>query len=388
MAAAARRRRRRAAGHVLYGLAVMLLFGPGDARSQGVARKSAGEAPAAVAPSARWPRLGIASYNVQFATPDIPLLPRLAREFPGHKPNVAARARAIGKRLACLDIVAFQEIIHDRRRAQLLGELERSGRSCGKPSRLPSGRIFQTLAGPRVPDGPHRLSRLANGGPGFGPLVGQELAVASRWPIIEHNQHVFVAAAGRDALAAKGVLHARIEVAGRPLELYVTHLQAGDEGQVRRAQFEELAAFVRATAAADAPILVLGDFNVRSGPAERAWLGSEYNSLLRALDWAVEAPRRFVDLWLEAHPDAPDLWSWTKPKRARNPKERRIDLMLLAGDGRIWPLAMARDFLAHGVVADGRPIGHLSDHAALIAELAWPLPQAVPEPRQVAELQP
>jgi hypothetical protein len=126
----------------------------------------------------------------------------------------------------------------------------------------------------------------------------------------------------------------------------------------------------------------------RLPPAERAWLTSEYNSLLRALDWTVAAPRRFVDLWLEAHPGAPDLWSWTKPKRARNPKERRIDLMLLAGDGRTLPLAMARDFLAHGVVADGRPVGHLSDHAALIAEFAWPLPQAAPDPRRVAELQP
>jgi endonuclease/exonuclease/phosphatase family metal-dependent hydrolase len=199
---------------------------------------------------------------------------------------------------------------------------------------------------------------------------------------------VFRAAASEDVLAAKGVLHARIDLAGRPLDVYVTHLQAGDaQVAVRRAQFDELAGFVRATADPSAPIVVMGDFNVQSDAAERGAPESEYRNLLRALDRAI-APERFADLWLETHPQAPDLWSWTKPKPPCKPQPQRIDLMLLAGDGTVRPLAMARDFLTHGVVADGRPVGHLSNHAALIAELAWPLPEAGPEPRPVAELQP
>jgi len=338
------------------------------------------------APGAWDGRIAIASYNVQLTTPDIPLLSLFLREFVGHKPNVEARARAIGERLACLDIVALQETIHDRRRAELLDQLERSGRACGKPSRLTSGRMFEVVSGPDRPRSAIPGVRSHEQGWRLGPLVDQELAIASRFPILTTDQHVFRAAASEDVLAAKGVLHARIDLAGRPLEVYVTHLQAGDAHfAVRRAQLDELAEFVRATADPSAPILVMGDFNVQSNAAERRDPGSEYRALLRALDRAI-APRRFADLWLQTHPDAPDAWSWTKPKRPWKPQPQRIDLMLLAGADGMAPLAMGRDFLAHGVVADSRPVGHLSNHAALLADLAWPL--TAPSQQPIASAQP
>jgi hypothetical protein len=129
----------------------------------------------------------------------------------------------------------------------------------------------------------------------------------------------------------------------------------------------------------------MGDFNVSSDAAERRDGRSEYRALMRALDEAI-APRRFADLWLETHPQSPDLWSWTKPKRPWKPEPQRIDLMLLAGVQGMVPLTMARDFLAHGAVADGRPVGHLSNHAALIAELAWPMTVSSQQP--VASAQP
>ena len=338
------------------------------------------------APAAWDGRLAIASYNVQLTTPDIPLLSLLLREFPGHKPNVKARARAIGERLACLDIVALQETIHDRRRAELLDQLERSGSACDKPSRLASGRMFEVVSGPDRPRSAIPGLWRHEQGWRLGPLVDQELAIASRFPILTADQHVFRAAASEDVLAAKGVLHARIDLAGRPLEVYVTHFQAGDaQLEVRRAQLDELAEFVRATADPSAPILVMGDFNVQSNAAERRDDASEYRALLRALDRAI-APRRFADLWLETHPERPDIWSWTKPKRPWKPQPQRIDLMLLAGADGMAPLAMGRDFLAHGMVADGRPVGHLSNHAALIAELAWSL--APPSQQPIASVRP
>ena len=43
-------------------------------------------------------RLAIASYNVQFVTPELPVVGQLLREFPGHKPNVAARAGRSARR--------------------------------------------------------------------------------------------------------------------------------------------------------------------------------------------------------------------------------------------------------------------------------------------------
>src|SRR5690554_7293765 len=53
---------------------------------------------------------------------------------------------------------------------------------------------------------------------------------------IATDGHVYAHAAEEDALAAKGVLHARLAngVAG-PIDVFVTHLQAGAEhGAVRR----------------------------------------------------------------------------------------------------------------------------------------------------------
>ncbi|HLT02608.1 MAG TPA: hypothetical protein VK001_10525, partial [Geminicoccaceae bacterium] len=69
-------------------------------------------------------KLSVATYNVQFVTPDLPLLRHVVREWPGHKPNVTARAEAIATRLACFDIVALQETINEQRRREMFERLE------------------------------------------------------------------------------------------------------------------------------------------------------------------------------------------------------------------------------------------------------------------------
>jgi endonuclease/exonuclease/phosphatase family metal-dependent hydrolase len=312
-------------------------------------------------------RLAIASYNVQFAMPDVPLLDRLLREPPGHKPNLAARARAIGAALACFDLIALQETINDRRRAELAAELEVRGRACDKPSRLPSGRMFELFSGPLIGEGS-----------GWLPLLDDELALASRLPVLARGMLTFTDGAMEDRLAAKGVLHARLARgpgASESLDVFTTHLQAGREhGAVRRRQVEELATFLRRTASAEGPVLVLGDLNIWGGTVDRADPSSEYNHLIGALDAAV-APRRFVDLWLATHPADPETDSGTKPRVLEDgslrPREKRIDFLLLAGAERVRPLAMRRDFLPSDLVVDGEPVGDLSDHAALLAEIAW-----------------
>ncbi len=309
-------------------------------------------------------RLTIASYNVQFVMPDLPFPADLVRDLPGQKANVALRARAIGTALACFDVIALQETINDRRRAELLDQLEADGRDCGKPSRLSSGRMFAAVAGPALPDG----SLL--------PLLDDELTLASRLPVESIDMRAFHEAAGADALAAKGVLHARLALgsaAADRLDVFTTHLQAGDDRfEIRTQQIRELADFVRGRAGSG-PVLVMGDFNLWGGDVDRADPGSEYNLLLGALDGAV-APRRFVDLWLAAHPQDPETASGTKPRvlpdGSVRPREKRIDFLLLAGADRALPLAVRRDFLPSEIVVDGAPIGNLSSHAALLAEIA------------------
>ena len=316
-------------------------------------------------PAAPGGALEIATYNVQFVTPDLPLVRHLLREWFGHKPNVTARAEAIAARLACFDLIALQETINDQRRREILDRLETQGRGCGKRSRLRSGRMFAFVEGPE-----------ADGGPLL-PLVGNELALASRLPIVAAGSHVYQHAAEEDVLAAKGVLHARLTGGpGDVVDVFVTHLQAGDEhGQIRRRQIEELARFIGETAggAAD-PILVLGDFNVRGTLVDRQDPASDYNFLLRMLRAAV-APRPLVDSWLAIHAAGPDAGSGTKPRLRADgtlrAHEERIDYVFLAGAGAA-PRSMRRDFFASDLMVDGEPVGALSDHAALLAEIAWP----------------
>ena len=307
--------------------------------------------------------LQVASYNVQFVTPDLPLLGHVLREWPGHKPNVAERAAAIAERLACFDIIAFQETFNDQRRREILDRLETAGRACGKPSGLSSGRMFASAEGPEIEEG------------AWLPLVGNELTLASRLPIVRTGAHIYRHAAEVDVLAAKGVLHVRLARDDDTLDVFVTHLQAGAEhGAVRRAQIEELASFIRREADGTNPVLVLGDFNVRGSGVDRQDPGSDYNFLRRALDAAV-APRRFADSWLATHADDPETDSGTKPRVLADgtlrAHEERVDYLFLAGAGAA-PRSMRLDFFASDLMVDGAPVGDLSDHAALLAEISWP----------------
>jgi endonuclease/exonuclease/phosphatase family metal-dependent hydrolase len=277
------------------------------------------------------------------------------------------RAQAIAARLACFDIIALQETINDSRRAELFAQMEHHGRACGKPSRLPSGRMLAVVDGPDLPDEADWV-----------PLVDDELALASRLPVVETGMHVFEDAAGVDVLAAKGVLHARLARGPEPedlLDVFVTHLQANDEhGEARRNQIAELASIVQRTAQGIAPIVVMGDFNVAGGHPDRADPDSEYNFLLDTLNEAV-APRRFVDLWLEMHPDDPETDSGTKRRvyedGSMRPRERRVDFILLAGRDHTLPRAIRHDFFPSDLVVDGEPVGDLSDHAAVLAQIDW-----------------
>jgi endonuclease/exonuclease/phosphatase family metal-dependent hydrolase len=321
--------------------------------------------------------LRVASYNVQFVTPDLPLLGRVLREWPGHKPNVAERAEAIAERLACFDVVALQETINDQRRREILDRLETAGRACGQPSRLRSGRMFEFVQGPAIERG------------SWLPLVGNELTLASRLPIGRTAAHIYAHAAEEDALAAKGVLHVRLTRGEDTIDVFVTHLQSGDQhGGVRRTQIEELASFIRREADGDAnPVLVLGDFNVRGSRVDRQDPGSDYHFLRRTLDAAV-APRRFADSWLATHAADPETDSGTKPRLLADgtlrPHEERVDYLFVAGSAAA--LRSTRiDFFPSGLMFDGAPVGSLSDHAALLAEISW---RSTPKPARIVGSKP
>jgi hypothetical protein len=160
----------------------------------------------APAPDPAWAQtLRVAQYNVQFVTPW-----GFGRVSAKHWPNTAARARAIGETLACFDIVALNETINAARRSEIFAAMEHAGAACGRPSKLAGGRHFEVLAGPG-PDAPS-LARLADWLTGDAAMawVGDEVAIASRLPIVASAAMAYSTARGSDALAAKGALHARL----------------------------------------------------------------------------------------------------------------------------------------------------------------------------------
>ena len=91
--------------------------------------------------------------------------------------------------------------------------------------------------------------------------------IVSRWPITREEQRAFGSvSAGSDALAAKGVLYARIDKDGKPYHVFGTHTQAWStpEGAgVRARQFVLIREFIREmNIPADEPVLIAGDLNV------------------------------------------------------------------------------------------------------------------------------
>lgn len=293
--------------------------------------------------------LDVIQYNVQFVAPW-----DFSRADPDHRPNTEARAHAIGRALACFDIVGLNETINDSRRREILEGMETAAPGCGKPPRFAGGRHFEIFAGPKLPAGESRLgslSAIAEFASSDVPLlvVDDELALVSRLPIVARSAHVYGRGRGTDALAAKGVLHARVireGPGGGMLDVFVTHLQA-NHPDIRRTQIVELARFIAAHTDPDLPALLLGDFNVDGALAARWDVGAEYHRLMRAL-----TPLGFRDPGL--------LLGGTDGYR-----RRRIDHIFVRPRG-LRPIGVrVEGFRGPDRVA-------LSDHAAVVARLHWP----------------
>jgi len=311
---------------------------------------AAGQAQAADPAAAQ--TLRVAQYNVQFVTPW-----RFGKVSAKHWPNTEARARAIGETLACFDVVALNETIGEARRSEIFAAMERAGAACGRPSRLRSGRQFELLAGPRP--GAPSLARIVDWVTGDAALawLGDEVAIASRLPVVASAQIAYSTARGSDALAAKGVLHARLwrggdAPQGDQLDLFVTHLQA-NHADIRRQQVAELAAFIRERSDPALPAILLGDLNIDGSAAARSDPRAEYHHMLREL-----AALGFRDPGQAL--GGTDSW-----------QRRRIDYMLLRS-GQLGVADLRTEQF------NDLQVRALSDHAALTAELRWrPSPSLV-----------
>jgi endonuclease/exonuclease/phosphatase family metal-dependent hydrolase len=289
--------------------------------------------------------LQIAQYNVQFVTPWS--WGGVSRK---HWPNTEARARAIGQSLACFDIVALNETINDRRRAEIFDEMERAGKDCRRSSRLANGRSFAVVAGPK-PDRLNfgQIARFVTGDAALS-LLDDEVALASRLPVIATDSMTYSVARGSDALAAKGAIHARVWRGGSApstdaLDLFVTHLQA-NHADVREMQLDELVAFIKQRSDPALPAILLGDLNIDGSLDAQSDPRAEYHAMMRQL-----AALGFRDPGLAL--GGTDSWL-----------RRRIDYILVRS-GQLHVAEMQTEQF------NNLTVRALSDHAALTADVTW-----------------
>lgn len=231
--------------------------------------------------------LWIAQYNPQFLTP---WTEGEIREIPTHWPNTSERAVAVGEALACYDIVALNETVNDIRRAQIIGTMQAKAPFCGRPKFLPGDAFFTAVDGPDIA-ATHVFTDVRSAVDVFTNNVGErlvdnEVTIVSRFPVVETNSHIYACSYGVDALASKGVIHARLQVGESDspsyVDVFATHLQAGYDS-IQACQILELADFIYEHTTPGMPLLLLGDFNVDGAPEKQQDEDSEYHYLLNIL---------------------------------------------------------------------------------------------------------
>ncbi|UVS78198.1 Sphingomyelinase C precursor [Actinokineospora sp. UTMC 2448] len=168
--------------------------------------------------------------------------------------------------LAGQDVVVLQELFDNAAGDRLLANLADT-----YPHRTPT--VGRSRAGWDATTGAYGDTTPEDGG----------VAILSRWPIAERDQHVYTTGCGADRLANKGFAYVRLASPAGPVHVIGTHMQAedpacADAAAVRATQRAEIAAFLAAEGIpADEPLYVAGDLNViKDGP--------EYPAMLADLD--------------------------------------------------------------------------------------------------------
>ncbi len=145
--------------------------------------------------------------------------------------------------------------------------------------------------------------------------------------------------------------HVRIEVRGRALDVYDTHLHHTIEGgAIRAKQIAHLLAFVDSTRS-DAPVVLAGDFNCELGspeiqPVERAW----------------------TDAYAATRPNGTHEQSITLNVALHNPP-LAIDHVFVSRADRVALVPASSAIILNDPGADGV---WPSDHFGVVAKLAWP----------------
>lgn len=157
-------------------------------------------------------------------------------------------------------------------------------------------------------------------------------AVLTRHPILAHDWKAL-----EPLDDSRTALHVRIDVDGRAVNLYDTHLHWTDEGgTIRRRQVTGLLDFIAGTRD-DAPSIVMGDFNAETSAPELQAMSAEYVEVYAALHPQPATDRKARSTLNPAYFPAPrHIDQVFLQRRAFEPVEARIILDRANAEG-VWP---------------------------------------------------
>lgn len=194
-------------------------------------------------------------------------------------------------------------------------------------------------------------------------LANSGLLSVSRFPSKEVHTMFYAAKAELpDRVASKGILLIRYEFFGRTLDVYNTHMQAGNRGQAQMAraqQAEELVQFVSKLSPPDHAVIIHGDFNMGPSRPGKAWTPpSHYASEADMLTRTMVFSRMMKTLRLN---DVSD--------RLFGPTLDHIDRVLFRNGNHfvLTPLSW-KELDAEFRDAEGRP---LSDSSPIAVRFRW-----------------
>ena len=279
----------------------------------------------------------------------------------------AGALKEIGVRLNAMhadgsgpDVILFQEMFSPA--------AKRAVAASGYPAIVPGPRRTTPRTGgqgERMPGGAKPLK----GEVGLR-LLGGGLAIASRYPIVDHAAEAYGrrACAGFDCLANKGVMLARIHLPGVPVpvDLYNTHMNSRGASGVAETRDREAHArqavraseFIANTENPEHPLIFGGDFNMRHSEARWGEF-SAHHPLTLVHEFCIDAASG-CDVKMSWDGDAP--WMDTQ------------DLQFFAGG-----TALSLRPVRVEAMFDGSPDSpRLSDHDGFLVtyELRWPATMA------------
>jgi len=265
--------------------------------------------------------LNVLAYNVWA------LLPGLVSK------DTTDRLTEISKQLQGFDVVVLSELFENGRRADFLDRIR---------NEFP----YQT----RVVD---RSGSIEDGG----------VLIVSRWPIEYEAQTTFSSCDSDDCMAAKGVMYARINKAGRKYHVFGSHTQAwaAPENQATRAhQFAEMKGFIdQQSIPAHEAVIIAGDLNV-----DKTRFPSEYQAMLSTLN--ASEVMQSADSYAYTADGNVNAWTDGRPEF--------LDYVLTSNAHLQPSAATSKVRVPRSIAASVFTDYDLSDHFAIEAELVFDAP--------------